>query len=746
VNEVREGKVSLENALANSKLGHIHRLLEDWRNSMQMYGTAKLWLQYQRMVAILRTFIRSVRIGSWNLYLQSLRDMHPYLAAAGHNNYTKSLALFIPKMLALETSHPDVHAAFMNGLFPVRRSDGAWSGIFTDLFIEQVLMAGIKSTGGLTRGRGFSESTRLLFLLSRPMCSEVSQSVFEIAGVDTNAEDGHRDLAASQIKRDMSDIQKLLQVFVERGPYEKTTKNLVSLSTGLVAEESVNASDAKNVGEKILASMVGKSVAEYKFSQKNQIKTLASALYVKVSTGEKIEMDPQRLYQRLVVMGINDIPINDLFQYELCSYPPSLFDTCMQMRTGDKAEIKHHLLKLVPASIVLSMDAMGLQFVVDGGGLLHKFSWPKHSSYEEICNMYVQHVKSSYRHALVVFDGYHGHSTKDEAHGRRAGHDIGATVSVSAEMHLSMSKKAFLANDKNKQSLIYLLAEYMENASISVEHAQGDADYKICKLACLSALKKPTAVVAEDTDVLQLLVHHADSTEQSEQLYMVTGKQTICITELKKNLDPVLVESLLFLHAISGCDTTSRPYGIGKSTVLTKYNTLQHSATTFMSPLSSKQDIEKAGEEALLVIYGCTSSPNLNAARVVKFQLKVATSAGYVSPEKLPPTCDAAVFHSLRTYHQVQEWRGNSTNPVDWGWVKSGSGLVPIRMEKAAAPESLIKIIRCNCGGNCKKKTCTCRKNGINCTPACGNCKGITCSNTNITSETLEDDDVTENN
>ena len=227
---------------------------------------------------------------------------------------------------------------------------------------------------------------------------------------------------------------------------------------------------------------------------------------------------------------------------------------------------------------------------------------------------------------------------------------------------------------------------------------------------------------------------------------MVTGKQTICITELKKNLDPVLVESLLFLHAISGCDTTSRPYGIGKSTVLTKYNTLQHSATTFMSPLSSKQDIEKAGEEALLVKYGCTSSPNLNAARVVKFQLKVATSAGYVSPEKLPPTCDVAVFHSLRTYHQVQEWRGNSTNPVDWGWVKSGIGLVPIRMEKAAAPESLIKIIRCNCGGNCKKKTCTCRKNGINCTPACGNCKGITCSNTNITSETLEDDDVTENN
>lgn len=220
------------------------------------------------MVSVLRTLIRSARIGSWPLYLQSLCDMQVYLAAAGHNNYTKSLALFIPKMLDLERTHPDVHSAFMKGLFPVRRADGAWLGIFTDLFIEQVLMAGIKSTGGLTHGRGFNESTRLLFLLSRPICADVSHSIFEIAGISSNSGDGHRDLVASRIRRDMADIQKLLLVFVERGPFNKTSEKLISLSTGLVAEESVNAADAQSVGEKILTSMVGHSVAEYKFSQK----------------------------------------------------------------------------------------------------------------------------------------------------------------------------------------------------------------------------------------------------------------------------------------------------------------------------------------------------------------------------------------------------------------------------------------------------------------------------------------------
>ena len=130
-------------------------LTASWRDIMEHnHRTAKLWLQYQRMIQILRSFLRSIRTGYWKLYLKSLCDMHPYLAAAGHNNYTKSLALFIPRMQDLERTHPKVYRAFMSGLFPVRRTDGAWCGMFTDLFIEQVLIAGIKSNGGLTRGRG----------------------------------------------------------------------------------------------------------------------------------------------------------------------------------------------------------------------------------------------------------------------------------------------------------------------------------------------------------------------------------------------------------------------------------------------------------------------------------------------------------------------------------------------------------------------------------------------------------------
>ena len=280
-------------------------------------------------------------------------------------------------------------------------------------------------------------------------------------------------------------------------------------------------------------------------------------------------------------------------------FPASLFDNQLFMHSGDKAELIHHLVKLVPDCIISSLPK-GLQYVIDGGGLLHKFCWPKHSTYGKIYAMYTQHITRGYDIALVVFDGYHGPSTKDEAHRKRKGNNVGASVSVSLEMRLTMSKKTFLSNKRNKQALINLLLQEMSKAGISVAQAEGDAGYKICQMACAPAIRKPTAVVAEDIDVFQLLTHHASPTDFN--LYMITTKQNVCITTLSKRLDPLLTKNLLFLHAVNGCDTASQSFGIGEVGVLKKYTALENSASTFMSLTSSKSDIQKEGERALLIM------------------------------------------------------------------------------------------------------------------------------------------------
>ena len=95
--------------------------------------------------------------------------MLPYLSASGHNSYTK-----------LEETEPAVYMKFPEGQFVLRHGDSYWSGIFSDLCIEQVLMGSIKSADGLTRGRGFEELTSLMWLLSVPACGEVHKALKEV--------------------------------------------------------------------------------------------------------------------------------------------------------------------------------------------------------------------------------------------------------------------------------------------------------------------------------------------------------------------------------------------------------------------------------------------------------------------------------------------------------------------------------------------------------------------------------------
>ena len=64
------------------------------------------------MIDILRNFIRAQRSGNWELHLQSLSDMLPYLAASGHNHYTKCVWIYLQQMSKLEDEHPTVYRVF----------------------------------------------------------------------------------------------------------------------------------------------------------------------------------------------------------------------------------------------------------------------------------------------------------------------------------------------------------------------------------------------------------------------------------------------------------------------------------------------------------------------------------------------------------------------------------------------------------------------------------------------------------
>ena len=101
------------------------------------------------------------------MHVFSTSKMLNLLAGTGHVHYAKCSRIYLQMMVNFEHTHPWLYQRFaVESLFVVRRSERFWAALWPDLFIEQIMMRVLKSRGGLTRGSGFRESVRILWIYS----------------------------------------------------------------------------------------------------------------------------------------------------------------------------------------------------------------------------------------------------------------------------------------------------------------------------------------------------------------------------------------------------------------------------------------------------------------------------------------------------------------------------------------------------------------------------------------------------
>ena len=213
------------------------------------------------MVDILCDFIKAERTGNWLLHLSVVRSMLPFLASSGHHLYIKSAYLYLQIMSKLPETNSRVHQYFLNGYHVAQRSDRFWGGLSTDLVIEQVLMRSLKTSGGLTRGRGMTELQQIIWLLSTPACAEVNLSMQELTGIRFVTSEQHKESSQTRMTRDYKDASVLAEFLVSRNPF--TADDFINIVTGESASINVNVDRAKEIGEQILSGMSGKQISEY---------------------------------------------------------------------------------------------------------------------------------------------------------------------------------------------------------------------------------------------------------------------------------------------------------------------------------------------------------------------------------------------------------------------------------------------------------------------------------------------------
>uniref|UniRef100_A0A6P7H5E5 Uncharacterized protein LOC114347235 n=1 Tax=Diabrotica virgifera virgifera TaxID=50390 RepID=A0A6P7H5E5_DIAVI len=536
--------------------------------------TAKLWMQYYDMVNITKQFINAERSGNWDMHLKCLRRMLPYFNASGHYLYAKSSQIYLQDMYNLEKKiDPIEYNKFTKeSFFTVRRSKKFWCGVWTDMCIEQILMRSMKTKGGLTHGSGISDSVLSKWILTMPTSVTISDLIQSFCKVSFASSEQHIDARASRIKRDTEDLKKLINFFSKWDPFAQS-EVLASLTNGIVGDESINCHKALSIGMQIMSKNIGTSIADLKFQRKDRVVTLKQATASKKVNDKSVIIDPTLIFQRMTVaMHDKQGDLYDYLKYELAPYPLSIFKDGT-FRKSDKSKLydSFQVLKEIPST------ENGLN-IIDGGFLLHKVVWPRNQTFEVILKAYVEYVSKNYAtSSYIIFDGYPENcdrSTKMAEKRRRQARKICPDVELQLSKLCTVNQEKLLSNERNKNLFISFLKEILEQAGFHTKQAYEDADTLIVQTAIdVASDLKPAIIISEDIDVLVILTVRASTKKNIYFLKPSKGKktETIYSSDSFYNHDPIQtpikasLNSLIgFIHAFSGCDTTSSFYHQGK--------------------------------------------------------------------------------------------------------------------------------------------------------------------------------------
>lgn len=300
--------------------------------------------------------------------------------------------------------------------------------------------------------------------------------------------------------------------------------------------------------------------------------------------------------------------LENFVQYEFVNYVPSLFDNFSMRKTVKSALAQY----LELDKHIITENVSPPVTIIDGGHLLHVVVWLTPLTYKGVVDLYTKYIISHYSQGriIVVFDGYGDkQTTKSLEQCSRA------MVKTSVDINLMLdaqttSQKEFL-NNSHKTALISELTKALLSRGVEVNQAAADADLDIVlsAMAAAEGTSGPIHVVSRDTDVLVFLLGRL----HSEEVILVQPQpgnpsKLISIQQVKACLGSDLCDVLLPLHAMTGCSTTSAPFGIGKEKPL----------------ILAKHSDERDGENLMFMMYNVKKFKNLDKARYFRLKQMIA--------------------------------------------------------------------------------------------------------------------------
>ena len=259
--------------------------------------------------------------------------------SAGHLAYAKSAQLYIQQMddLSEKNSADQLKQFTTSGYFTICRSEHFWSGNFTDQTIEQELMRLLKTSGGITHGRGITDSSLMKWVNALPHTIPICDALEKFTGTHATTSDQHKDLRASNAARDSRDCEVFQKWLRDHSPFAHSDRDsLVSVATGTVADKTVNCDNAYAIGLQAAATVVDKSYTVIKLSRKDRVISISGSKDKVTVRDQEAVINPTLLFMRKSCTIKDPFEMEQYMDYELSTSPPSLFDSG-GMRKTDKS-------------------------------------------------------------------------------------------------------------------------------------------------------------------------------------------------------------------------------------------------------------------------------------------------------------------------------------------------------------------------------------------------------------------------
>jgi len=245
------------------------------------------------------------------------------------------------------------------------------------------LMRPMKANGGLTRGRGVTDSTIAHFIYSFPGCLPWCDALEEFTGVRSASSKQHVELRDPRRKTDARDTDTFQIWLQQHSPWDTESDCLRSLASGIDADGNVNCDQAITLGEAAISKMIGKTFREVKLSRKDKATTLLSMNGTVKVRNENVQVNTTQLLWRILCVMQRPQEQETYLSYELAPMPPALFEDG-GMRVTAKSVLLQKFDHGPPPNEIPAESVC----VVCGGYLLRKHRWPRPATYGQIADSY----------------------------------------------------------------------------------------------------------------------------------------------------------------------------------------------------------------------------------------------------------------------------------------------------------------------------------------------------------------------